>query len=319
MDRFIFLRIAWMKHYKGVTGDDIPVGAGSYVTEHDDGGEVSNFYRVRGRYYGYARIQGEKSLRLERLGASKTDKELTDVTVVFFAKNPYTKGQYIVGWYKHATLFKYLQFLGDEQRQRHPEHLTFTATGNAYLVPDQDRLFEVPDESGGPGQSNAWYVEEYHVKGYLREVVKYLDDPENYVFRKAGRGSGWQRDVERRQKIEFAAMKTVAEYFERRNYIVIYRHTENLGWDMEATSGKQTLLLEVKGLSGDLIAVDFTPNEFENCKRNRRNYRICVVSQVLKSNQQLNIFFNETGKWVNQNGGMLIANVRQSARFVYNP
>lgn len=117
-----------------------------------------------------------------------------------------------------------------------------------------------------------------------------MDDPDNYTFRRPLKNGSWQSDIKLRQKIEFRSMQVVAEFFESRRYTVNFRHKENLGWDLEATLGKQTLLLEVKGLSGDFNFVDFTPNEYENSIKNRKNYRICVVSNVLKKHRKLDIF-----------------------------
>ena len=79
----IFLRIAWMKSYKGVTKQDIPTGAGTHVKINKDGGEVCNFLPINGKFLGYARIQKERSLRLERLGAKKDASSITDITIVF--------------------------------------------------------------------------------------------------------------------------------------------------------------------------------------------------------------------------------------------
>lgn len=314
MSRYIFLRTAWMEHYKGVKKNDIPIGAGSYVTENADGGEVYNFQPLRGKYYGYARIQKGRGLRLTRLGASTGDELIEDITVVLFGRNPETGGQRIIGWYEHATLYRDTQRLQNNKRNNHPWYVATAEVDNAYLVPEDNRLFPVPDN--GPGQSNAWYVEEYDDRNYLREVQKYISNPEGYIFRKRKKGGGWQKDAALRQKIEWAAMETVADYFESRNYRVEYRHKENLGWDLEASLGRQTLLLEVKGLSGDLMFVDFTPNEYENCYRNS-HYRICIVSNALNKNLKLDIFFREKQIWTNKKGDLLLPKTRQSARFFY--
>lgn len=81
--KILFLRVAWMNSYQG-RHNDIPKGGGWWVTENKDGGEVANFYKIRDRFYGYAEIQNNRSLRIERLGAAKNDEELADVTIVFF-------------------------------------------------------------------------------------------------------------------------------------------------------------------------------------------------------------------------------------------
>lgn len=35
--RMIFLRVAWMTRYQGITAGDTPVGGGAYVAEHGFG------------------------------------------------------------------------------------------------------------------------------------------------------------------------------------------------------------------------------------------------------------------------------------------
>lgn len=317
MTKYIFLRIAWMKNYKGVTKEDIPKGAGSHVANTQDGGEVYNFLSIKGKYYGYARIQLEKNLRIEKFGVSKRDESISNIVVVFFAKNPVIGGQYIVGWYKNATLYRSTQQLDNKLRFKHPFFKTFAKVKNAFLVAEDDRIFQVPED--GPGQTNAWYVGEYHNQKYLQELAAYIDDPNNYVLRKSKRNSGgWQHDAKLRLEIEFAAMKETAKYFENKNYVVKYRHKENLGWDLEATLGKQTLLLEVKGLSGDFVAVDFTPNEYTNSKINKRHYRICIVSNTLNKKRKLEIFYYENPTWKSVGSRTLKVEEIISARFHNN-
>lgn len=66
---FFFVRIAWMNYYQGVK-NDIPKGAGSYVKENQNGGEVYNFKEISGKYYGYSRSQNGRSFDLTKTGAS---------------------------------------------------------------------------------------------------------------------------------------------------------------------------------------------------------------------------------------------------------
>ena len=252
----IFLRIAWMKHYQGVTSNDIPTGAGSYVEENHDGGEVYNFQPSRDGYmFGYVHIQDYRSIRLERIGAGKDDDFIEGVNIVYFAKNPQTGGQYVIGWHNKATLYRKEQ-VGEVKGARvngRREYRAKARARNCKLIPDDDRVFELPSsDDGGPGQSNVWYVEEYHDPKYLNKLEEYIKDPIHYIHRTPKKGRGgrpWQKDVELKKKVESAAMDLVSEYFTARKFVVEYRHTENLGWDLEATLRKQTLLLEVKGLS----------------------------------------------------------------------
>ncbi len=315
MPRYIFLRTAWMKHYKGVTDDDIPTGAGSYVEENHNGGEVYNFYPIGRNYYGYVRIQNGRSLRIEKLGSGRDDDFIDDVSVILFAKNPETGGQYIIGWYLHARLFRSVQTISNNKFPDRKSYMVKAEVVNSYLVPEDARIKLVE----GPGQTNAWYVEDYVDQNYFQDLESYISDPENYIVRLAKKkrgGRGWQKDIELRKAVEIKAMDTIAEYFEVRNYNVKYCHTENFGWDMEANSGKQTLLLEVKGLSSHFVSIDFTPNEYKMSKINKKHYRICVVSNALDNNKRgIDIFYHEDGNWVSKDNKHLKTTEIISAQF----
>ena len=318
MTRYIFIRIAWMKNYQGVTDYDIPAGAGSYVEENQDGGEVYNFYPIGSKYYGYGRVQRNKSIHLEKLGASKDDKFLDGVTIIFFARNkPLGGGQYIVGWYKSARLYREVQQLNKSIKYRRYFN-SICEIGEAYLVPEDDRtVFRVPED--GPGQSNLWYVENYHKKKYLEDVKEYINNPQNYIRRlpkRKGGGLPWQKDAELKKKVELAAMEAVAKYFKLRMFTVVYRHEENLGWDLEAHLDNKTLLLEVKGLSGPFNIIEFTSNEYQNSKTNKKHYRICVVEHALNPiHQKIYIYYFDKRGWICEDGSTLKTVEVISARF----
>lgn len=319
MTHYIFMRIAWMKDYQGVTDFDIPSGAGLYVDENKDGGEVYNFLPIGSKYFGYGRVQRNKSIHLEKLGASIEDEYVDDITIIFFARNkPLGGGQYIVGWYENARLYRTVQQLDKTRVKYRKYYNSFCPKEKAYLVPEDDRtVFKVPED--GPGQSNLWYVENYRDKKYLEEVKKYIQNPKNYIRRlpkKKRKGSPWQKDAELRKKIEIAAMDTIAKYYESKGFDVVYKHTENLGWDLEAYLENATLLLEVKGLSGLFHVVEFTENEYRNSNTNRKHYRICIVEYAMDpKKRKVFVYYYENGKWVCQDGSWLDPQRIISARF----
>ncbi len=318
--RYIFLRIAWMKYYQGVDEYDIPEGGGSFVAEHQYGGEVFNFYPIGKNYFGFSRVQDDKSIRIEALGADKDSESIDNIVIVFFAKNKLLGGgQYIVGWYKNAKLYRTAQEF-KKSKVNYRNHFNSTArVEDCYLVPEEDRtVLPVPED--GPGQMNIWYVENYRDKKYIAEVKKYISDPENYIDRqpkgKKGTKRAWQQNAELKKKVEIAAMDAVHSYFTKRKFKVTDKSNENLGWDFEANLGSRTLLLEVKGLSGNLYSVDFTSNEYYHSKKNKKHYRICIVSNALnKQKQKVDIFYNEAGKWIDSEGWEIKPNEIVSARF----
>jgi hypothetical protein len=312
MTHYIFLRIAWMKYYKGVTENDIPSGAGWYVDIYRDGGEVYNFYPIGNYYYGYARIQDGRNLKIEKVGALKYAPNVENVTIILFAKNPDTGGQYIVGWYKHATLYREVQQLQNREFDS-KSYLCKAKITDGYLLPVEDRIYEVV----GPGQTNAWYPAEHKKSDFFYKLKAYIENPSAYIKNKrrhTDERRAWQPDIEKRKQIEIAAMSTVAEYFELRNYIVTYKHNEKLGWDLEAVLEKKTLQLEVKGLAGEFECIELTPNEYANCKRS--SYRICVVSNALnEGNRKLDIFYYENGLWISKDNKIIAPKEIISARF----
>lgn len=318
MTRYVFIRTAWMNEYRGRTASDIPVGAaGKYDYENTIGAEVYNFLPIGDKYYGYFWIQGGKSIRIERLNTDNPD-YVDNVTVVFFGRNPATGGQYIIGWYRDATVYRDVFKVKNKVFKKGSKSYNIVADiKKSKLIPIGDREFEVT----GPGQANVWYVEEYHDKKYLAEVEKYINDPDAYIARNPKRtkwNPTWAADIDHRVKVEKAAMNTVAEYYANRGYTIVDTHKENLGWDMEAVKGNQVLLLEVKGLSGSFNMVELTVNEYLNSKRNKKHYRICIVSEALLTSKKLEIYYRENNKWVNSSGGVLRVEERTSARLYKN-
>ncbi len=309
MKPIIFLRTAWMIDYKGVTEIDEPTGAGSYVADNKDGMEVANFFPVGSKYYGFARIRKGNNLRIERLGAKKSDEVIDDVTVVFFAKNPHLGGQFVVGWYDKAKLYRSCQTLNQNQRLKHPWYLATTNLENGTLLNIPQRSFEIPED--GPGQTNAWYVMEYYnAKEYLKEFFQFKASPNKYLgnFKlTGGKGSGWQMDAEIRKQVEIAAMDATEEYFKAMGYDVEYVHQKKFGWDLEAKKENQKLLLEVKGLSASLGSVILTPNEYQKSLK-QKGFLLCILENALdKKNSKLHICKIDAKNkfWISNNGEKL--------------
>ena len=67
-----------------------------------------------------------------------------------------------------------------------------------------------------------------------------------------------------------------------------------------------SLKLEVKGLSGQEMCVEVTPNEYARMKEHRNEYRLCVVIDALH-NPHLSVFAysEEAQGWADQKGRIL--------------
>jgi hypothetical protein len=108
-------------------------------------------------------------------------------------------------------------------------------------------------------------------------------------------------------RVEEVAMVLATQRFEGLGYEVKRVHKENLGWDLNAIhrQTQTSLRLEVKGLSGQKVAVELTPNEYTMMQRFKHNYRVCVATGCLgKSQRPLKVLaYNDVSrKWVDGDG-----------------
>lgn len=304
MKPIVFFRVAWMREYKGITKTDIPLKGGS-----DEGkGEVYNFQPIKNLYYGYVWVKGDGNLNLNNISTKHDNEKVEDVTVVFFATHPENGGQRIVGWYKNATVYS------EDKRIRTRGYRAVSK--DIVFINEEDRIFRLP--KNGPGTSHVWYGKNISAK-QMSEIENYLASPKKWEGKqkKADKTPPRQNDVALRLKVETAAMKAVEKHYIRNGYDVKYVHKDNVGWDMEATYGTTTLLLEVKGLSGDFNTIELTHNEYTNSTK--KGYRICIVSNALSARKTtVDIFYMESGSWVNSSGHKLKCNELISARFSKN-
>ncbi len=184
--RVLFCNIAYMKEYRGITTDDIPVHGGSYVSETRNANEKYNFASFDRKVYGFVEtkhrdgyLSGKPNeLHIENIDATYKNKdEIEGVTVVFCAK-PKGKQTVIVGWYENATVYRNRMVYdrGEEDR----EYNIFAETKNVHLIEEKKRIFEIPRTKNkndtGFGQSNLWYGNEEKDKAFKQEVLNYLDE-----------------------------------------------------------------------------------------------------------------------------------------------
>lgn len=112
-------------------------------------------------------------------------------------------------------------------------------------------------------------------------------------------------DHSKKLEIENIGYREVRNYYKSMGYVVNDVYKDNLGWDLEAIGGKNKFLLEVKGLSSSNINIELTPNEYRNLKNNRKNYKVCIVTNCLKSPKVYIFSYRNKGKWINQYGTIL--------------
>jgi len=284
-------------------GPDTITSGGAYIAANGVGGEVFNFKPSRGKCYGYAMSRHFSGLNLRYIDNTRQwqeGDELSGVDVVFIARRP-GHGQVVVGWYRNATVF-HRQYRvrrgaipGMNETVRH--FLCVADQASARLLTEDQRTFEVPYAPAGykgfPGQSNVWYPENNlqkpGVDAFVRRLLKYIttttgtplvpDEVDPPAI--GGRGGRRNPDHAHNAAVEAAAIDTVWRYYEAAGYRLESVETENVGWDLVATKGRQTLHIEVKGVSASAIYFELTPNEFAKLKEHAAVYRVCVVCNAL--------------------------------------
>lgn len=277
-------------------------GGGSYIADHEVGGEVLNFKESRGRCFGWARTANDIGVDLHRLSPHRKWMQggsLDGVDVVFFATHP-KGGQVVVGYYKGATV------LHRTCRSRpgkipgmskaFPMHLCEVAASDAFLVPETQRTFNVPSPrsagKGFPGQSNVWYPN----VGKSKSVAKFARALREYLLTLSGsvsdgvaenhlRAPGLERKFDSAliAEVETCATTAVRQYFQGLGYRVMSVERDNVGWDFEARKGSELLRLEVKGRSISELRFELTPNEYAKLQEHSDTYRLCVVCDALDS------------------------------------
>jgi hypothetical protein len=119
----------------------------------------------------------------------------------------------------------------------------------------------------------------------------------------------YQPDPRKRKAVEEAAVRETIAHFRAQGFVIQDRQSDNVGWDLEAHRGEEHILLEVKGLSGNEVSVELTPNEYIHMQRNRDQYVICIVTGALGPSLSLAIFryCGESARWQDATGRSLSA------------
>lgn len=296
----VFMHTAWMDRYEGEE-DQPPRGGGSFVSENGWGGELFNFRDEDGYVYGYVSSAGD-SINIDRLGADTTDDCIDDVYVIWTATHP-EGGVRIAGWYENATVHRSYQFdTSLDSRMINGRYIVYIVKArseDAWLLPSEMRDFPIKVGKGWMGQANVWYADRPEREEFRADVLAYLQNQRSILLKPHRSSPMGARDIHNRYEAEQAAVQVVSRYFERSGYVVRSVESDNVGWDLEASKGKELLRLEVKGLSGDAITVQLTPNEYEQMREQKSSYRICVVTRGLELDPSLWVFAYVDGYWEN--------------------
>lgn len=199
--RVLFCKISSMKYYKGHCKDDIPMYGGAYVEENGYGHEEYNFMPVVLDEKDYSECVGfvepksnkgtRNSLHIEKIegcAAMKKEPFIEDVLVIWCAtRNLGDKTDItVVGWYKHATVFRDLTdwtMAWDDGTEEERYYNVIAKAADCVLLPEGIRnqfKWNVPTAKYtkvyGFGQSMVWYPTEPKAKVYLNRLIENIEN-----------------------------------------------------------------------------------------------------------------------------------------------
>ena len=288
--KILLARIGFMKFYQGPKpGDEKPIGGGSYNDEKI-GFEAYNFLNIDGTLYGYFQphMKEPYEINLARIEPGYKGEKIENVLVIFFATNPISKGQVVVGWYKNATVYRSFQN-PDTLFQRNNYSYNLEAKENDYvLLPISNRKFLIGHniegvKEGNPGQANAFYVFENNGKlkdlenpknSWIKKLIEYIKNynglkiksiedeiQENIITSEySSGGQGFQSDIETRLKIESYSMSVCYDYYSKKGYEV-KDVSSNQPYDFIISKNGISQYVEVKGTQTPGESIILTKNE----------------------------------------------------------
>jgi hypothetical protein len=89
--------------------------------------------------------------------------------------------------------------------------------------------------------------------------------------------------------VEKAAVKSVTSYLTSKGYTIKSREAEKIGYDLEATKGREVLHVEVKGISGGVLQFPITANEMRLASEDKA-FRLFAVTHALTKQARLHEF-----------------------------
>ena len=199
----VFLNIAWMKWYDGVT-NDVPVNGGKYIAEHHHGNEVNNFTPHLAEYgeenevsewlFGTfeTKSTNDKShqAHIEKIAGCQdlNNEDCAEGVLVIWCATAPVGGRRVVGWYRDATVCRYYESMPVDKGDGSTWdclYNVFARAEGAVLLPEKERFKEkwsVPghtrkgDNLFGFGQANIWYASEPAAEEYVTQLVKSINE-----------------------------------------------------------------------------------------------------------------------------------------------
>lgn len=196
--KILFCKVSCMKYYKGACAQDEPKFGGKFVEENGYGHEEINFLPIEWEddgervCIGFVEPKSNRGTRntihiekIEGCTGLKNEPFVEDVLVIWCAKRE--QGDItVVGWYKHATVWRTLQGWVVTYEDGMQEERNFNVQARAVdctLLPEGERnrnAWSIPTakytRAYGFGQSMVWYPTEPEAKPFLQRMLNSIED-----------------------------------------------------------------------------------------------------------------------------------------------
>jgi tetratricopeptide (TPR) repeat protein len=155
--------------------------SGAYVKTPGTGAEESNFIDYNGRCYGYFRAKRKLALERHYKDMHSDQSCANDVLVVWVASDAGRDAK-IVGWYKHARVYREHQFQEAFTDAAHNlDYNVEAAASDCFLLPADQRTFSIPlaastGKGTGFGRGHFWYADSTFGQTFLiPQVLAFID------------------------------------------------------------------------------------------------------------------------------------------------
>jgi len=255
-NKIVFIAIDWMKHYKGITKYDTPLGTGgNYPKEQKH--EIYNFLEEEGICCGFTPPHGK--LNLDRICKDEIQvgpdgyKYIENVLVIFNGSNQDGNNRKIIGFYVGATIFN------KPHENKNPNRII--KSNNTFAIynvvskfsflfeNENERKITLPyskTDGYGYGQSNIWYADENNenvvnfrnditakIEKIMSDVQSYekFDDEKRYF---EGKMSKSLKEISSIKRNSEARKKCLEHYFPNKEHY----NCKICGFDFESKYGE---------------------------------------------------------------------------------
>ncbi len=251
---------------------------------------------------------------------------IENVLVIWVATKPKElgSGQYVVGWYKNATVYRDFQKI-DKNINRYPlKNFYYNIKCNSddvVLLPVNKRNLYIPYKPQSKqkivsmGQANIFYLLDTkgkQIHNLAKEIKRAIVLTERYAganiktnedcLQDIHAQSSYEMDPKIRKAIEYHAMRKCISYYKRKGYKcedVSLRES----FDVLARKGNEMLKIEVKGTRGPGDKIIMTKKEVDLAKRDKTI--LFLVSNI--------VYDYKTGKTSGGEERILMWNFTQSS------